>query len=149
MNAIAQNIMLVDDSPIAVKKLKLMLEQLDFNVVATASSGKDVLETYRTVQPDLVTMDIVMPDVDGIEAARAVMAEFPSARIIMVTSMGQEQMVLEALQAGAKGYLIKPYQEIKLYEAIQKACKRELTQEKLAEEVDARKAEAARKKAGA
>lgn len=149
MNAIAQNIMVVDDSPIAVKKLKMMLEQLDFNVVATASSGKDVLETYRTAQPDLVTMDIVMPEMNGIEATRAVMAEFPSARIIMITSMGQEQMVLEALQAGAKGYLIKPYQEIKLYEAIQKACKRELTQEKLAEEVDARKAEAARKKAGA
>ncbi len=149
MNTIAQNIMVVDDSPIAVKKLKMMLEQLDFNIVATASNGKDVLETYRTALPDLVTMDIVMPEMDGIEATRTLMTEFPSARVIMITSMGQEQMVLEALQAGAKGYLIKPYQEIKLYEAIQKACKRELTPEKLAEEVAARKAAAAKNKAGA
>lgn len=149
MNIIAQNIMVVDDSPIAVKKLKLMLEQLNFNVVATASSGKDVLETYRTAQPDLVTMDIVMPEMNGIEATRAVMAEFPSARIIMITSMGQEQMVLEALQAGAKGYLIKPYQETKLYETIQKACRRELSQDQLAEEIAERKAAAARQKAKA
>jgi two-component system chemotaxis response regulator CheY len=90
-----------------------------------------------------------MPEMDGIEATRTLMTEFPSARVIMITSMGQEQMVLEALQAGAKGYLIKPYQEIKLYEAIQKACKRELTPEKLAEEVAARKAAAAKNKAGA
>lgn len=143
-----QNIMIVDDSPIAVKKLQQMLEQLDYNVVAIATNGREAIDIYSSTQPDLVTMDIVMPDMNGIEATAAIVARFPDARIIMVTSMGQEQMVLEALQAGAAGFLLKPYQDIRLYEAIQKGCKRELSQERLLEEVAARKESAAGKKNG-
>lgn len=141
------NIMIVDDSSITVRKLTMMLELLGYRIVATAASGQEAVRSYRKTQPDVVTMDITMPDMDGIEATRAIMAEFPEARIVMVTSHGQEKMVLDALKAGARGYVIKPFQEQKIYEAIEKACKRTVIAEKLADEIAARKAQAAQERA--
>jgi two-component system chemotaxis response regulator CheY len=118
------DIMIVDDSPIIRHKLSMMLELVGYRVVQTASTGVEAIAAYRSRRPDVVTMDITMPDMDGIEATRAIVGEFPDARVIMVTSQGQEKMVLEALKAGAKGYVIKPFQAHKVYEAIQKACRR-------------------------
>lgn len=120
----ALNILVVDDSPIIVRKLSMLLEEMGFRVVQTASNGKEAIAAYKACRPDLVTMDITMPDMDGIEATRAIMSEFQDAKIIMVTSHGQEKMVLDALKAGAKGYVLKPFQQQKVYEVIQKACKR-------------------------
>jgi two-component system chemotaxis response regulator CheY len=137
------DVMVVDDSPITVRKLGAMLDALGYNVVATAESGKIAVQTYRETRPDVVTMDITMPDMDGIEATRLIMREFPDAKIVMVTSHGQEKMVLDALKAGAKGYVIKPFQELKIYEVIQKACKRVVIQDKLMAESEQRKALAA------
>lgn len=118
------DILVVDDSPIIVRKLSMLLEEMGFRVVQTASNGKEAIAAYKAYRPDLVTMDITMPDMDGIEATRAIMSEFQDAKIIMVTSHGQEKMVLDALKAGAKGYVLKPFQQQKVYEVIQKACKR-------------------------
>lgn len=117
------NILVVDDSPIIVRKLSLLLERVGYRVAQTAATGKEAIAAYRACKPDVVTMDITMPDMDGIEATRAIISEFPDAKIIMVTSHGQEKMVLDALKAGAKGYVLKPFQDFKVYEAIQKACK--------------------------
>lgn len=125
------DIMIVDDSPIIRQKLTVMLEQIGYRVVQTATTGKEAIASYRSQRPDLVTMDITMPDMDGIEATRAIIGEFPDAKIVMVTSHGQEQMVLHALKAGAKGYVIKPFQPHVVYEAIQKACRRTVDQDKL------------------
>jgi DNA-binding NarL/FixJ family response regulator len=86
-------------------------------------------------------MDITMPEMDGIEATRAIMKDFPDAKIVMVTSHGQEKMVLDALKAGAKGYVLKPFQDHKVYEAIQKACKRVVLQDMLHAEIAQRKAQ--------
>ncbi|MDP2752434.1 MAG: response regulator [Rhodocyclaceae bacterium] len=141
------NVMIVDDSPIIVRKLTMMLEQLGYRIVATAGTGKEAITAYRTTKPDVVTMDITMPDMDGIEATKAIMGEFPEARIVMVTSHGQEKMVLDALKSGAKGYVIKPFQEHKVYEAIQRACKRVVIADKLMAEIDQRKALAAQREA--
>jgi two-component system, chemotaxis family, chemotaxis protein CheY len=143
------HIVVVDDSAITVRKLCTMLESLGYGIAATAESGRAAVQAYREVRPDVVTMDITMPEMDGIEATRAIMGEFPDARIVMVTSHGQEKMVLDALKAGAKGYVIKPFQEEKVYEAIQKACKRVVIQEKLMAEIQQRKALAAQREAAA
>jgi two-component system chemotaxis response regulator CheY len=125
------NIMIVDDSPIIQHKLSMMLELAGYRVVQKASTGMEAIAAYRSRRPDVVTMDITMPDMDGIQATRTIVSEFPDAKVIMVTSHGQEKMVLEALKAGAKGYVIKPFQAHKVYEAIQKACRRSVDPDKL------------------
>lgn len=147
MSPKALSVMIVDDSPITIRKLSMMLEPLGYFIVATATSGQAAVSTYRTAKPDVVTMDITMPIMDGIEATRAIIQEFPEAKIVMVTSHGQEKMVLEALKAGAKGYVIKPFQEHKIFEALEKACKRTIDPDKLQTEIERRKAMAAEEKA--
>ena len=103
------NILVVDDSLITVKKLSAMLTAMGHQVVKIAVTGKEALEAYKECIPDLVTMDITMPDMDGIKSTRLIRSMFPGAIIVMVTSHGQEKMVLDALKAGAKGYLLKPF----------------------------------------
>ena len=128
------NILVVDDSPIITRKLTMMMELLGYKVVKSAATGREAIAAYRACRPDVVTMDITMPDMDGIEATRAIVDEFPDAKIVMVTSHGQEKMVFDALKAGAKGYVLKPFDGQKVHEAIQKAYKREVLQAKLRSE---------------
>lgn len=125
-------VLIVDDSPIISRKLTMMVELLGYKVVKTAATGTEAIAAYRACRPDVVTMDITMPDMDGIEATRRIVSEFPEAKIVMVTSHGQERMVLEALKAGAKGYVLKPFDGKKVSEAIQKACQRVVLKDKLA-----------------
>ncbi|HXP96109.1 MAG TPA: response regulator [Telmatospirillum sp.] len=107
-------VMVIDDSLVAARKLETILADMGHQVVKTVASGAAALEAYRQCTPDLVTMDITMPDMDGIQATRGIVSAFPDARIIMVTSHGQEGMVREALKAGAKGYVLKPVKVEKL-----------------------------------
>ncbi|MBI2236325.1 MAG: response regulator [Magnetospirillum sp.] len=113
-------VLVVDDSRVTVKKITAIFEQLGHQVVGVARSGHEALEAYRTSNPDLVTMDITMPDVDGVEATRLVLAEFPAANVIMVTARGQERMVVDSLRAGAKGYVLKPVVPERLAEMVAK-----------------------------
>ncbi|MBF0112170.1 MAG: response regulator [Desulfamplus sp.] len=103
------NFMIVDDSGITTRKMAKVLEELGHNVVGVARTGREAIETYMTVNPDMVTMDITMPDMNGIEATKYICSEYKDAMIIMVTSHGQEQMVIDAIKAGALGYVIKPF----------------------------------------
>lgn len=123
-------ILVVDDSLITVKKLSGMLDALGHKVVMTAGTGKEALAAYESCRPDLVTMDITMPDMDGIEATRQIRARFADALVVMVTSHGQERMVLDALQAGAKGYVLKPFRQDKLQEALENAVRRNVRPER-------------------
>lgn len=107
---IGLNIMVVDDSQLAIRKMEAMLLKMGHNVVQTASNGSVAIDNYRKAVPDLVTMDITMPEMSGIEATGKIIAEFPDAKIIMVTSHGQEDMVRQAIKAGARGYVMKPVQ---------------------------------------
>ena len=136
------NILVVDDSPIITRKLTMMLELLGYKVVKTAATGTEAISAYRQCHPDVVTMDITMPEMDGIEATKRIMQEFPEARIVMVTSHGQEKMVIDALKAGAKGYVLKPFDGQKLNEAIEKACKRVVLKDKLRAELTMRESDA-------
>ena len=80
----------------------------------------------RNMPYKVILLDAKMPEMDGIEATKAIISEYPDAKVIMVTSHGQEKMVLDALKAGAKGYVLKPFQQQKVYEVIQKACNRNI-----------------------
>jgi len=107
-------VMIVDDSLIMAQKLKLMLAELGHEVVQICKDGEEAIRAYPVVKPDLVTMDITMPGMDGVEATRAIKAAHADARVIMVTSHGQEAMVLRAIEAGASGYVLKPVSRDKL-----------------------------------
>jgi len=121
------NIMIVDDSTIIRKTLQMKLEELGFNVVAQAKSGKEAFEMYSGILPDLVTMDITMPIINGIEALRLIKKSYKDAKVIMITSHGEEKLVMDAIVSGAKGYILKPITEDKLLDAILKVypeCKK-------------------------
>jgi two-component system chemotaxis response regulator CheY len=97
-----------------------ILSQAGFEVVGEADSGLQAVEKYRQLKPDLVTMDIVMPDMGGIEAVREICKSDPEARILMCSAMGQQALVVEAIQAGAKDFVVKPFQPSRVLEAVQR-----------------------------
>jgi len=111
-------VLIVDDSLIIRKKITKLLEKLGHEVVYGAKDGKEAIDSYVSKKPDLVTMDITMPDMDGITAVKHIMQNDAEAKIIMVTSHGQEDMVIKSIQAGAVGYMLKPISEEKLVAAI-------------------------------
>jgi len=108
------NILVVDDSQLTTKKIAQMLTVIGHNMVASAKTGEEAIKQFAKHKPDMVTMDITMPDMNGIEATKRILQENPGALIMMVTSHGQEAMVLDAIESGAKGYLLKPLQAEKL-----------------------------------
>lgn len=114
------NVLVVDDSMLAVQVLKSALEELGHKVVQTAGTGAAALVAYNACNPDVVTMDITMPDMDGIAATEQIVKSHPDARVIMVTSHGQQSMVMDALRVGAKGYILKPIKTDKLRETLAK-----------------------------
>ncbi len=113
-------IMIVDDSALTSKKLQKILEDAGHRVIKVCNSGREAVESYPSVRPDLTTMDITMPDMNGLDATRAILALAPDALLIVVTAHGQEQMVVEAIEAGAKGYLLKPIRPEALCETVEK-----------------------------
>ncbi|MGM0623479.1 MAG: response regulator [Campylobacterota bacterium] len=111
-------VLIVDDSMIIRKKISKSVTSLGHNVVGTAQNGAEAIEMYQKLQPDLVTMDITMPDMDGITAVSKIMQSEVDAKIIMVTSHGQEDMVIKSIQEGAVGYILKPITTEKLAQSI-------------------------------
>lgn len=107
-------VLIVDDSLLTQRKLQTMLSDLGHEVLGCAGDGEAAVAAYRRLRPDLVTMDITMPKLDGIGATRGILSEFPDARIVMITALGQEGVVLDALRAGASGYVMKPISADKL-----------------------------------
>jgi len=115
-----RTVLIVDDSQITVRKLAQLLEDLGYKVVGFAQTGMVALERYRELHPDLVTMDITLPDMSGIDVVKQILSENPNALIVMITSHGQEQMVIDSIEAGAKGYVMKPVKPEILKETIEK-----------------------------
>jgi two-component system, chemotaxis family, chemotaxis protein CheY len=113
-------ILLVDDSLIMRKNLERNLKVLGHEIIAEADDGAKSIDLYKSLHPDLVTMDITMPGMDGITAVKRIKEIDAATNIIMITSHGQEAMVMEALKSGAKGYMLKPVTPDKLREAIGK-----------------------------
>lgn len=111
-------VLIVDDSLIIRKKISKILENLGHEVLADATNGQEAIESYSKYKPDLVTMDITMPDMDGITAVKEIIKVDSEAKIIIVTSHGQEDMVIKSIQSGAVGYILKPITDEKLAQVI-------------------------------
>ncbi len=115
-----KRVLVVDDAAFMRKMLGDILRRNGYEVVGEAGNGLEAVERYKALRPDLVTMDITMPDIDGIQAVRSIKEFDPDCVIVMISAMGQRGMVLDAVQAGAKGFIVKPFQEIKIMEEISK-----------------------------
>ena len=113
-------ILIVDDAAFMRMMIKDILTKNGYEVVAEAANGVEAVELYKSHQPDLVTMDITMPEMDGIEAVKQIKAVNPAAKVIMCSAMGQQAMVLSAIKAGAKDFIVKPFKAERVIEAIGK-----------------------------
>jgi two-component system, chemotaxis family, chemotaxis protein CheY len=111
-------ILIVDDTLFMRTLLKNILFSGGHAIVGEAGDGDEAIEKYKELKPDLVTMDVVMPKMNGIEALKAIKALDPNAKVIMCTAVGQEQMVKLAIKSGARGYVVKPFQAPKVLEEI-------------------------------
>lgn len=111
-------ILIADDSLIIRKKITKIVENMNHMVVCSVSNGQEAIDAYIKYRPDLVTMDISMPVMDGITTVKAIIDYDKEAKIIMITSHGQEDMVIKSIQAGALGYILKPITEDKLAKII-------------------------------
>jgi two-component system chemotaxis response regulator CheY len=114
------NILVVDDAAFMRMMLKDILTKGGHQVVGEAANGIEAIEQYRKLTPDLVTMDITMPEMEGIEALKHIKEQDPKARVIMCSAMGQQGMVVQAIQAGAKDFIVKPFQSERVLDAVSK-----------------------------
>jgi two-component system, chemotaxis family, chemotaxis protein CheY len=116
----SQRVLICDDAIFMRTMIGDILTQAGFEVVGEAETGLQAIDRYRELQPDLVTPDIVMPDMGGIDAVREIVKESPEARILMCSAMGQQALVIEAIQAGARDFVVKPFQPSRVLEAVQR-----------------------------
>ena len=113
-------ILIVDDAAFMRMMIKDILEKNGFEIVGEANNGIKAVELYKKEKPDIVTMDITMPDMDGIEAVKAIKEFDSAAKVIMCSAMGQQTMVMDAIRAGARDFIVKPFQPDRVLEAIKK-----------------------------
>jgi two-component system chemotaxis response regulator CheY len=111
-------ILLADDAQVIRLMLNRILVDAGYTVVGEAANGRQAVELYRQLHPDLVIMDITMPEMNGIEAVKAIREEDPKAKIIICSAMGQKTYVVEAIEAGAKNFILKPFDADKILETI-------------------------------
>ncbi|KIL47825.1 response regulator [Jeotgalibacillus campisalis] len=117
------NVLIVDDAKFMRMTLKNMLSQSVYNVIGEAENGEEAIDQYRSLMPDLVTMDITMPVMDGLSAAKKILTEFPEAKVIMCSAMGQQKMVIEAIEAGAKDFIVKPFDGSRVIDSLNRVMK--------------------------
>ncbi|AZV42284.1 MULTISPECIES: response regulator [Peribacillus] len=117
----AHKILIVDDAAFMRMMIKDILVKNGFEIVGEAADGAQAVQLFQDTQPDLVTMDITMPEMDGITALKEIKKVNPQAKVIMCSAMGQQAMVIDAIQAGAKDFIVKPFQADRVLEAINKA----------------------------
>ena len=116
----AKNILICDDAAFMRMMIKDILTKNGYNIAGEAENGQVAVDKYKELKPDLVLMDITMPEMDGIQALKTIKAADPSALIIMCSAMGQQAMVIESIQAGAKDFIVKPFQADRVLEAVKK-----------------------------
>ncbi len=114
-------ILISDDAAFMRVMIRGILTKQNFEIVGEAKDGREAVEMYKQLRPDLTTMDIIMPEVNGIEAVKEIIEFDSRAVIIMCSAMGQQAMVIEAIAAGAKDFVIKPFQPPRVIEAVERA----------------------------
>lgn len=118
-----KGILIVDDAAFMRMVIKNILTKEGYEIAGEANDGKEAVALYNELKPALVLLDITMPEMDGIEALKKIIAADPSAKVVMCSALGQSSMVIEAIQAGAKDYIVKPFQPDRVIEAVQKSLK--------------------------
>jgi two-component system chemotaxis response regulator CheY len=121
---LGKKILIVDDAAFMRMMIKNIVTKNGYEVVGEAENGHAALELYKEHKPDLVTMDITMPEMSGIEGVKAIREFDPAANIIMCSAMGQQAMVMDAIQAGAKDFVVKPFQQDRILQAIERVLAR-------------------------
>jgi two-component system chemotaxis response regulator CheY len=116
----ANRILVVDDAAFMRMMIRDILTKNGYEVCGEANDGAQAIEKYKEVKPDLVTMDITMPEMDGIASLKEIKKLDPNAKVVMCSAMGQQAMVIDAIQAGAKDFIVKPFQPDRVIEAIKK-----------------------------
>lgn len=116
----ANRILIVDDAAFMRMMIRDILTKNGYEVVGEANDGAQAIERFKELRPDLITMDITMPEMDGINALKEIKKIDPNAKVIMCSAMGQQAMVIDAIQAGAKDFIVKPFQADRVIEAIKK-----------------------------
>ena len=116
----SHSVLVCDDAIFMRTMISDILAQAGYDVIGEAETGTQAVERFKELHPDLVTMDIVMPDMGGIDAVREIMKIAPDARVLMCSAMGQQALVVEAIQAGAKDFVVKPFQPSRVLEAVQR-----------------------------
>lgn len=115
------NVMIVDDAAFMRMMLKDILTKNGYNVCCEAENGAIAVQKYKELKPDITTLDITMPELDGLGALKQIRATDPNAKVIMCSAMGQQAMVIEAIQNGAKDFIVKPFQADRVVDALKKA----------------------------
>ncbi len=116
----SHTVLICDDAVFMRTMISDILEESGYEIVGQAATGVQAIERYKSLRPDLVTMDIVMPDMGGIDAVREITSFDANAKILMCSAMGQQALVVEAIQAGAKDFVVKPFQPSRVLEAVQR-----------------------------
>ena len=119
----AKNILICDDAAFMRMMIKDILTKNGYTVAGEAENGLKAVEKYAELKPDLVLMDITMPEMDGIQALKGIRAKDPNASVIMCSAMGQQAMVIESIQAGARDFIVKPFQADRVLEAVKKVIR--------------------------
>ena len=115
-----KNVLIIDDSALMRRMMKRAIVGSGNAIAGEANNGTTGIEKYKELRPDVVTMDVTMGDMSGIDALRRIMEYDPDAKVIMVSSMGQEVIVRDAIMSGAKGFIVKPFHNDQIYDAIRK-----------------------------
>jgi two-component system chemotaxis response regulator CheY len=118
---VASKILVVDDAQFMRMMLKNILTSNGYEIAGEAENGVQGIAKFKELKPDLVIMDLIMPEMGGIDAAKEMIKEDPEARILMCSAMGQQALVVEAIQVGAKDFIVKPFQPSGVLEAVAKA----------------------------
>lgn len=115
------SVLIADDAAFMRMMIKNILTEAGYDIVGEAENGAVAVSKHRELKPDLTTMDITMPEMDGLAALKEIRGSDPSARVVMCSAMGQQSMVIESIQAGARDFIVKPFQPDRVLEAVQKA----------------------------
>ncbi|MDX2495263.1 MAG: response regulator [Desulfuromusa sp.] len=116
----SKRVMIVDDALFMRTMLRDIFESAGWQVVVEAETGTEAIDEYKIHQPDLVTMDIVMPEMGGIDALTKILSEHPAARIVVCSALSQKDLILEAINAGAKDFIVKPFQNAQVLEVVER-----------------------------
>jgi len=117
---VSHTVLICDDAVFMRSLLREILEQAGYEVVGEATTGAEAVDRYKVLRPDIVTLEVVMPDIGGIDAVREMVKFDPDARVLMCSALGQQALMAEATEAGAREFVVKPFQPSRVLEAVQR-----------------------------